>query len=564
MVGGKSKTMVFLIAALSSQVLCSPLFGVDGLISYWKFDEGGGATACDSIGTNDGTIYGANWTTGVLGTALGFDGVDDYVQCPQTGPLGSSPRTVCAWARTSSTAAEIILSYGGLSESYGSTFRMGLNYWGLEGVFADISGGNMTYCVTVADGEWHHYAAVVPSTPAPTIRDVRVYQDATLLTGACQWFNPGQQIDTLAVHPINIGRFHHQYLQLGWIQLFNGSIDEVRVYDRALTDEEIRSLAMQRDLSVESIRPVQTVWNSDIDGDDRTDLVLGKETAVEVRVRTEGTFAWDEFVTVELTFGDEVLTDTVRIGNLSTRPAIFYPVGPAQPGWQPVLAMVDSDNMIDEANEDNNIEILETGVTVRDTGPFGLAYFPLRQPGSEQALEFFSETAAKSAAFIRAVYPIAPQDFSQDITYDTVSGAACGKLDKQKGMIADLKEIEKRAKALGKKIGVGIVGPDYFSYHGEPSDTVGFCAIREVKGAVLVREQYWAAPAHEIGHLYGLEDEAYEGNLADGFWVSLGERREFKRCFMVGEKAKRGYDWAWVCDGCYRQLFEAFLAKKDK
>jgi len=261
--------------------------------------------------------------------------------------------------------------------------------------------------------------------------------------------------------------------------------------------------------------------------------------------------------------GDEVLTDNFRISDLSTHPAIFYPVGPSQPGWQPVFAMVDSDHTINESNEDNNLEVLEAGVTVRNTGAFGLAYFPLRQPASEQAFEFYSETAVKSAAFIRAVYPIAPEDFSQDITYDTVSGAPCRKLDKQKGMIDDLKTIARKAKDLGKKIGVGVVGPDYFSYHGEPSSTVGFCALHEVKGAVLVAEQYWAAPAHEIGHLYGLQDEKYEGNLADGFWVIFKERREIKRCFMVGTKAKRGYDWAWICDECYRHLFDAFAANNN-
>jgi len=53
-------------------------------ISYWRFDENSGTIARDSIGNNDGTITGATWTTGVNGSALRFDGVDDYVHVPHS------------------------------------------------------------------------------------------------------------------------------------------------------------------------------------------------------------------------------------------------------------------------------------------------------------------------------------------------------------------------------------------------------------------------------------------------------------------------------------------------
>jgi len=52
----------------------------DYVNAYWKFDECEGNTAYDSSGHGyDGTIYGATWTGGILGCALDFDGVDDYV-----------------------------------------------------------------------------------------------------------------------------------------------------------------------------------------------------------------------------------------------------------------------------------------------------------------------------------------------------------------------------------------------------------------------------------------------------------------------------------------------------
>lgn len=48
----------------------------NAVVSYYNFDENSGTTASDSKSTNDGTINGASWTTGKIGSALSFDGVD--------------------------------------------------------------------------------------------------------------------------------------------------------------------------------------------------------------------------------------------------------------------------------------------------------------------------------------------------------------------------------------------------------------------------------------------------------------------------------------------------------
>jgi hypothetical protein len=53
----------------------------EGMISYWRFDSGIETIAYDSVGTNNGNINGATWTTGKVGGALFFDGIDDFVNC---------------------------------------------------------------------------------------------------------------------------------------------------------------------------------------------------------------------------------------------------------------------------------------------------------------------------------------------------------------------------------------------------------------------------------------------------------------------------------------------------
>ncbi|MHC4062015.1 MAG: protein kinase domain-containing protein, partial [Planctomycetota bacterium] len=88
------------IIAAMTYVLWPAAEAEEGLIAHWKFDEGGGYTAYDSVGNNHGTIHGAKWVTGEFGTALSFNGVDDYVDTTDfTLPESFS---ISLWINTSS------------------------------------------------------------------------------------------------------------------------------------------------------------------------------------------------------------------------------------------------------------------------------------------------------------------------------------------------------------------------------------------------------------------------------------------------------------------------------
>jgi hypothetical protein len=200
-----------------------------GMVAYWPFD----GDAADASGNgNEGTVYGATPTADRFGnnnSAYYFE-FGNYIVTEHGGPLGSSPRTISLWAKTPSANTQVMLVWGGGASNPGSDFRAELSY-GAEGVSPDISYGAVTYAAHVADDQWHHYAYVLPDKPNPTVSDVEAYMDGTLLTEVVAWYSPNQIVDTTSVNPYTIGRYFH------------GALDDVRVYDRALSPEEIWQLA---------------------------------------------------------------------------------------------------------------------------------------------------------------------------------------------------------------------------------------------------------------------------------------------------------------------------------
>ena len=77
-----------------------------GLVGYWPFDEGSGNIAKDYSGNgNDGTLVnGPTWTTGKVGGALSFDGVDDYVRVINSASINTSLTTVLAFIKYNSVS----------------------------------------------------------------------------------------------------------------------------------------------------------------------------------------------------------------------------------------------------------------------------------------------------------------------------------------------------------------------------------------------------------------------------------------------------------------------------
>ena len=195
-----------------------------GLAAWWKFDEGTGAIAYDSAGNNDGTIYGATWTTGKIDGALSFDGTNDYVDCG-SGPSNYDNITVSAWMKTSTEG--ILVSNRYSSYSYGTWYTLS----SMDIELGDNSQGgykHLNFNTPTLNGIWHHIAYTKDGI------NNAVYVDGSLDLS----FTSNADISWNV--PTFIGRRWTKSSGDGvW---FNGTIDDVRIYDRALTANEVWQL----------------------------------------------------------------------------------------------------------------------------------------------------------------------------------------------------------------------------------------------------------------------------------------------------------------------------------
>jgi len=274
---------------------------------------------------------------------------------------------------------------------------------------------------------------------------------------------------------------------------------------------------------------------------------LDKTTEVEVQLQVPQ-YRTDDFIL------PKIYVAYASIEYLEKNKGIvdFYIDPPTLIGDWTIFAEVDAENRIEEADENNNENSVE--VTVKDTGELYVVYFPVERPDYGQVeIGEYIKTYVGSNDFILATYPISESEFIGDPRHEVVKGKAS--MPKGFGIWLDTLEIFTRAKLLGADVGIGIVPKGYFDYHGVSSFGMTFPGI---KGAV-VEEGTHATAAHEIGHMYGLEDEAPVEEVS-GFWVARKQPvSPLALCFMTGAEL-----YPWVCDECYTHLFKKFrVEKKD-
>ena len=203
----------------------TPALRDNGLVGYWTFDEGIGTTAYDSSGKgNNGTWNGASahYATGKVGAyASSFDGTNNYANCVASASLDLKDSfSASFWVKgpgTNNNYAELFNKYNG---SAGWIIQIGGTGPTLYARIDTSAGTNQTNGSLVAfDDTWHHVTYVINKGIK------RYYLDGVLKFSGTYNVGGGFSAPT-------------QRLQIGSGLI--GQIDDIRLYNRPLSDEEAK------------------------------------------------------------------------------------------------------------------------------------------------------------------------------------------------------------------------------------------------------------------------------------------------------------------------------------
>jgi len=221
---------VFVVVFLTRVALAAE----PGLVAHYTFDEGSGAVVGDSSGNGqDGRLEGATHVPSPRGFAMRFDGVDDVVRYGSSDSMAvEGDSTLAVWVKTNAAHAPTThrLIFGGSCGTINRNGNLRIDYgnqllyeWG-DGV---SNYQNFSTSSEFLDGTWRHLAVVCD----PDAGLVTLYVDAV----------PRAQ-EKLKV-PVTCTK-SGQRLSGKWGRYgaFKGEIDDIRLYDRALSDREIMEL----------------------------------------------------------------------------------------------------------------------------------------------------------------------------------------------------------------------------------------------------------------------------------------------------------------------------------
>lgn len=229
--------VLFAVGNVSASLIVDDLGIVDGLIAYYPFDDdpGGGTTTADeSVTGNDGTIVNATWTaSGRFGGAFDFDGSTTYIDIPDHVDMNfaNSDFTIASWVKSDGdigTFQGIYSNYGGVSNNVVTTY---LNPPG-EPILGIRDGSGTTFHAEYNQSlfsAWHHIAALRQGQEIKLFVDGRLRATTNIAgLGTVDLSGFGAKIGTNA-------RYLNNY--------FDGLIDEVAIYDRALSVSEIHDIS---------------------------------------------------------------------------------------------------------------------------------------------------------------------------------------------------------------------------------------------------------------------------------------------------------------------------------
>jgi RHS repeat-associated protein len=253
--------------------------GPSGLVACWKFDENGGTAAADSSGNgHQGALQnGPTWTTGKSGAALGFDGVDDMVATNGVTDLTNN-FTLSFWALPSASQEIDSESTSSTSGTSGQRYAFWPTWYDGGHAGAGVSVGTNGVSVYEHASNYMPATLVYPTSITNWTHITIVYenkQPKLYVNGALVRTGLTSTMDYVHLNPSYIGGQVYGY--------YAGQLDEVRVYNRALSASEVSVLANVTSAPNASSFVSQTVPQT---------MTAGQSYAMSVTMKNTGSNTW--------------------------------------------------------------------------------------------------------------------------------------------------------------------------------------------------------------------------------------------------------------------------------
>jgi hypothetical protein len=206
---------------------------LDGLVGWWKFDETSGTVAYDSSGNgNNGNLAnGPTWVTGKIGGALSFDGVDDYFEVSSRTWGIDNLLSLSLWYKIESTTSGTAFSLG--SSPYDNEtlllFSSNIKFYHHK------SGGN--YALLQASSQlslWSHFVGLFYNGFASD--QMKLFVNGNSVDAEYSTSGSPALLSDIENRKLRIGR------RVDNSGFYKGLIDDVRIYNRALSATEVQAL----------------------------------------------------------------------------------------------------------------------------------------------------------------------------------------------------------------------------------------------------------------------------------------------------------------------------------
>ncbi|RKY12273.1 MAG: hypothetical protein DRP65_01765 [Planctomycetota bacterium] len=239
-----------------------------GLIGHWTMDDNAASTVViDSSGNNNDGLALYNTSvlhqTGIIGGALDFDGTNDYIDCGNSVDFNITDAiTISAWVKFDTVAVNhqtIVAKRGAIADQVANyVLRTGpnANQDQIQFYYHDGTDWHVytTSNANLIAGRWYH---IVATFTFGTAASMKCYLNNNVLAGNWNRGDGNSPVPT-NTKPVTIGG-----LTTG--KYLDGIIDDVRLYDRALSDSEIETLSNQPPTA--NAGPDQTTTDCDENGE---------------------------------------------------------------------------------------------------------------------------------------------------------------------------------------------------------------------------------------------------------------------------------------------------------